>query len=317
MAEVTPKFKKLPLNDDGSLIKNGFNIKSPRQLVIVKYPKSGSTLACGNVPKILIADSEHGTDTFELDNVANLIDPDVEGKFKETKQFGWIPQTLHEMVSELYIANKMKEFWILYNLLQEERNLTIKEKYYNQLIELFDKMPFPIVNMDTITALVGISNQAALYEYNLKMKPENRKIDIKKADDYGGVRFIRSKFNEVKRFIEQMAAPFIIYSGHVGLKKKVLSKSEEDVNALDIALEGVLSVIFTSQANAVCTFKRESTGCYLDFLKQDESDLGSRNLHLSNRKLKIVESASDEDMLNHVFPLKHHWDIVYPEISFS
>lgn len=321
MAEVTIKaekkeYKRLPLDGDGKLIKNGWGIKSPRNLVIVKYPKSGSSLSICDVPKILIADSENSNEYFKPNNVANLLDANTMDKFVSTAKYGYIPQTIADLVDELKSANDMPEYWKAFNELENERDYKEKEKKYNKLIERINKMPFPILAIDTITSIVDISNTAALYEYNLGVKPESRKANIKKADEYGGVQYVRRKFNEIKRFIENNAAPFIQYHGHIGTRKKILKKSEEDITALDIALDGILSTIFTSQAHAVCTFYRDEQGCWLDFLKKEETDLGSRCLALSNRKLKIAEIMDDDDLRAGKRPITH-WNEVYSEIDFN
>lgn len=303
------EFKRLPLNEKGELIKNGWGLKSPRNLVIVKYPKSGATLSLCNVPKILIADSEKGTEYFKPDNVSMLLDDTVANQFVSTKKYGYIPQTIFDLVDEMKKANKMDDYWKAYTALENERDIKKKEVMYNALVEQINAMPFPILAVDTITSLVAISNEAALYEYNQNVKTP--KYDIKKVDEYGGSQYIRRKFSEIKRFIEQNAAPFIQYHGHVASRKKVLKKDDEDVNALDIALDGILSTIFTSQSDAVCTFFRDDKGCWLDFLKKDETDLGSRPQHLSNKKIKIADIKKDDDL----FP-KTYWEQIYPEVTF-
>lgn len=303
------EFKRLPLNEKGELIKNGWGLKSPRNLVIVKYPKSGATLSLCNVPKILIADSEKGTEYFKPDNVALLLDDTVANQFVSTKKYGYIPQTIFDLVDELKKANGMDAYWKALTELENERDIKKKEQLYNSLIEMINKMPFPILAVDTITSLVSISNDAALHEYNQNVKTP--KYDIKKVDEYGGSQYIRRKFAEIKKFIEQNAAPFIQYHGHVASRKKVLKKGDEDVTALDIALDGILSTIFTSQSDAVCTFFRDDKGCWLDFLKKDETDLGSRPLHLSNKKIKIADITKDGEL----FP-KTYWSEIYPEITF-
>lgn len=306
----TKQFKRLPLTADGKLIKNGWGIKSPRNLVVVKYPKSGSTLSLCNIPKIIIADSELGTQYFKPDNVANLLDESVADSFVKTNKYGNIPQTIFDLVDELKYANNMTEYWKKYNTLESERDLKQKEILYNELMEFINKMPFPILAIDTITSIVKLSNSAALYEYNIGVKETSKKHDIKRVDEYGGVQYIRRKFNEIKSFIEQNSAPFIQFHGHVSTRKKVLTKSEEDITALDIALDGILSTIFTAQADAVCTFYRDEKGCWLDFLKKEESDLGSRPLHLSNKKIKIADILKE----NEIFP-KTYWESVYPELQ--
>ena len=309
-------FKRLPLNENGQLIKNNVGLKSPRNLVIVKYPKSGSTLSLCDVPKVLIADSERGTSTFLPDNRTNLLDDALADKFVATKKFGFIPQTIFDLVDELKQANGMKEYWTLFNEMDNERDPRQKEELYKRLVERINEMPFPILAIDTITSITKISNLAALFELNSNIKDiAKKKEDIKKADEYGGVQHIRRKFNEIKNFIEQNAAPFIQYHGHVATRKKILKKSEDEISAVDIALDGLVSTMFTADAQAVCTFWRDEKGCYLDFTKKEESDLGSRSLHLSNLKMKIADIISDDDLRAGKRP-KTYWDQVYPEINF-
>lgn len=311
MIEEKKKYKRLPISESGELLNLGnIRIKSPRNLVIVKYPKSGSTKSMVNVPKMLIIDTENGTEDFSANNKVNLLDASIEDNFIKTKKYGYIPQAIYDVVMELYIANKMKDYWELKARFDMERDLDIKQKMYQDLLKMINEMPFPICCIDTITALVNISNKAALFEYNLNMKLENQKADIKRINEYGGVQEIRRKFGEIKRFFEQNAAPFIIFSGHIALKKKVLKKSDEDISALDIALEGVLSTIFTAQADSVCTFYRDEKGCFLDFHKKDmETDLGSRPMHLANRLIKIADLLKDDEENP-----KTYWGIIFPEI---
>lgn len=265
-----------------------------------------------NVPKMLIIDAERGTDYFPVNNKADLLDEAVEGMFEPTKKYGYIPKTIYDLVTELYQANGMKDYWELRNKFDIERNLETKEKMYQELLVQINKMPFPICIVDTITSLVNISNSAALYEYNLSVKPVSQISDIKRADEYGGVRMIRRKFDEIKRFIEQNAAPFLVYNGHIGLKKKILRKEEEEVSVLDIALEGVLSTIFTIKADSVATFYRNEKGCYLDFLKKEETALGSRPFHLSNKLIKIADLLKDGEIQP-----KTYWSAIFPEIKFG
>lgn len=314
MQELQVAYKRLPLTPEGKLIKNMFNLASPKRLVIVKYPKSGSTLSLCDQPKILVADSEDGADYFEASNVAKMIDPLVADKFISTRKYGYLPQTIFDIIDELSTANKMEKYWELYNNLRNERDIPVKEKKYHELVEFINTMPFPIVAIDTITSLVKISNSAALHEYNQGVKTP--KEDIKRVDEYGGVQYIRRKFDEIKTFIEQNAAPFIQYHGHVGQRKRILKKNDDDVNALDIALDGILSTIFTANSEAVASFYRDKGGCWLDFSKKDETDLGSRPTHISNKKIKIAELLTDDQLAKNVRP-KTYWDVIYPEIKFA
>ncbi len=312
MAEVAAPYKRIPLTPEGELIKAGADLVSPRNLVVVKYPKSGSTLSLCDVPKILIADSEEGTVTFKAANQSDLYDKSVEGKFVDTKNYGWLPQTVFELIDELKNANKMTQFWDLYTDMRKERNSELRTDKYKKVVDFINEMPFPILAIDTITSISKLSNAAALHEYNLGAKtPKN---DITKVDEYSGAKYVRAKFAEIKRFIEVNAAPFIQYHGHVAERKKILKKSEESISAVDIALSGIQSVTFTSWAQAVCTFYRDQEGCWLDFTKKDETDMGSRVLALGDRKIKIADIISHEDLMKGIRP-KTYWGVIYPEIS--
>lgn len=305
-------YKRLPLTNDGKLIESGFKLKSPRNLIIVKYPKSGGTLSMCDVPKILILDAEDGTDYFTARNVSKLIDKKLAGEFVFLKKYGYIPKTIFEVVDELNTANNMEAYWDKYNELENERDFSKKEGIYNEVLAMINAMPFPIVAIDTITSITDLSNQAALYEYNQGVKESSQKVDIKRADEYGGVQYIRRKFSEIKRFIEENAAPFIQYHGHVAFKKQTLKKNEEQMTALDIALEGLLSYSFTAKADAVCSMYRDKDGVWMDFNKQQETDLGSRPQHLANKKIKIADIMKPGETLP-----KNYWSTIYPEVNFS
>jgi hypothetical protein len=307
------KYKRLPLNNEGKLLNLGnIRIKSPQNLVIISYPKSGKTLSMVNVPKILIIDVEKGTDYFDANNKATLFDETVEGTFELTKKYGYIPKTIYDLISELYIANNMKNYWEKRAIFDSERDLVAKQQEYEELLRIINEMPFPIVVIDTIPSLIDISNNAALFEYNKAMKPDHQKADIKRVDEYGGVNFIRRKFTEIKNFIEQNAAPFIVYNGHIALNKKKLKKEDDEISVLDIALEGVLSTIFTIRADSVATFYRNEKGAYLDFLKKDETALGTRASHLSNKLIKIADIIKPGETQ----PVTY-WAEIFPEINFK
>lgn len=307
-------YKLLPLTESGELIKNNVKLQSPRNLVIVKYPKSGSTLSLVDVPKILILDTEKGTSDFGASNRVHI---NITDDYIDTPRFGLIPKGLHDVVDELYKANKMEEYWRLNNEMENTFDSTKKEGLYQDIITLVNSIPFPIVAVDTITSLVETSNTTALAEYNSNIKDKTKhRTDIKKVDEYGGARYVRRKFQEIKDFIEQNAAPFIQYHGHVGERKKIVKKSTEDVSALDIALEGIQSLTFTSKANAVCVFYRNEKGCFLDFDKRDETALGGRTLHLTNKVIKIADIVKDEDLQAGKLP-KTYWSEIYPEINFN
>lgn len=283
-------------------------------MVIVKYPKSGTTLSMCNVPKILVADAEEGTTTFKMDNATDLFDKSVEGQFVKTSHYGFLPQAIFEFVDELKRANKMKEFWELYQRMRSERDNAKRLDAYKRLIEAINDMPFPIVAIDTITSVQKLSNAAALHEYNEGIGKAHPKNDITKVDEYAGSKYVRAKFAEIKKFIETNAAPFIQYHGHVAERKKILKKDQDDISSVDIALSGLQSVTFTSWAQAVATAYRDKNGLWLDFTKKDETDMGSRVLALSNRKFKIADIVSDEDLRKGVRP-RTYWGEVYPEID--
>ena len=219
---------------------------------------------------------------------------------------------LFQLVDELKQANDMTTYWRLFNEFDDKKDKVT----YEALVKHINKMPFPILMLDTITSFIEVSNSAALHEYNQNVKPESRKTDIKRVDEYGGVRLIRRKFEEVKLFVEQNAAPFIIFAGHIAEKKKVFKKSEEDISTVDIDLEGVLSKIFTVKASAIGIFQRTNEGCFLDFTKRDESDLGVRNAHLSNKTIKIADFITSEELVQGKTP-KTYWGTIYPEIEFK
>ncbi len=307
------EFLKLPLTKEGKLIEGKFALKSPRNLVFISQKKTGKTLSAANQFKILILDCEGGTKDFgfPVNNKVDITKYHGEEGFKKTNKFGYLPMGLFQTVDELRKANDMDTYWKLFNDLDDKAD----EKSYTALLEHINKMPFPIVMIDTITTFIELSNQAALEEYNSKVKPESRKSDIKRVDEYGGVRMIRAKFDEVKRFIEHNAAPFILYSGHIAEKKKVFKKSEDDISTVDIDLEGVLSKIFTVKSTAVGIFLRNNEGCFIDFTKKDESDIGNRTAHLSNKLVKIADYISSEDLEKGKTP-KTYWSTIYPEIVF-
>lgn len=310
----TKKFSRLPLNEKGELIKGECSLKSPTNLVFISQKKTGKTLTAANQPKILIADCEGGTKDFgfPVNNQVNVLKYEGEEAFKKTNKYGWLPMGLFQLVDELKQANDMTTYWKLFNEFDDKKD----KATYEALVKHINKMPFPILMLDTITSFIEVSNSAALHEYNQNVKPESRKTDIKRVDEYGGVRLIRRKFEEVKLFVEQNAAPFIIFAGHIAEKKKVFKKSEEDISTVDIDLEGVLSKIFTVKASAIGIFQRTNEGCFLDFTKRDESDLGVRNAHLSNKTIKIADFITSEELVQGKTP-KTYWGTIYPEIEFK
>ena len=308
------KFNRLPLNEKGELIKGECSLKSPRNLVFISQKKTGKTLTAANQPKILIADCEGGTKDFgfPVNNQVDVLRYEGTEAFQKTNKYGWIPMGLFQLVDELKKANDMSTYWKLYQEFDDKKS----KDSYEALVNHINKMPFPILMLDTITTFIEVSNSAALYEYNQNVKAESRKTDIKRIDEYGGVRMIRRKFEEIKNFVEQNASPFIIFAGHIAEKKKVFKKSEEDISTVDIELEGVLSKIFTVKASAIGIFQRTNEGCFIDFTKRDESDLGVRNAHLSNKVIKLADFISSDDLEKGKTP-KTYWQTIFPEINFK
>ena len=282
--------------------------------MFISQKKTGKTLTASNQPKILIADCEGGTKDFgfPVNNQVNVLKYEGEEAFKKTNKYGWLPMGLFQLVDELKQANDMTTYWKLFNEFDDKKDKVT----YEALVKHINKMPFPILMLDTITSFIEVSNSAALHEYNQNVKPESRKTDIKRVDEHGGVRLIRRKFEEVKQFVEQNAAPFIIFAGHIAEKRKVFKKSEDDISTVDIDLEGVLSKIFTVKASAIGIFQRTNEGCFLDFTKRDESDLGVRNAHLSNKVIKLADYISADDLVKGKTP-KTYWSTIYPEIEFK
>jgi len=305
-------WRKLPLDDKGNLIKNEYSIIGPRNLVEVSFPKSGKSLTKADVPHMLVGDAEGGTDDFKMSNRVNLLTYEGDKEFVKISA-GYVHAGIFQTVDELNRANGMKKYWEIKNKFDDARTGEDKKILHGELVSCIKSMKFPIFCMDTITSVQDINNATALYEYNLGVKAENRKGNIKKADDFSGVRYTRAAFNVLKDFVEMNAAPFIIWSGHVASRKKVFKKGEEDISAVDIALDGLYSTIFTAKAQAVSIFYRNDKGCFLDFTKKEETDLGSRTPNLSNQVIKIADLLSDEEIKAYKRP-KTYWDIIYPEV---
>jgi hypothetical protein len=308
-------FKKLPLTPDGKLVAGGTLLQSPRTMVVISFPKSGKTDNMIGVPKILIGDCEDGTAYFEGTNFVNLKKFHGENPYYLTKTGGYIPAGLYETCSELYRANNMKEFNALYDELQETKDPAI----HKQLVKMINEMPFPIFVVDTLTSFIKLVYDAALAEYNSDKSPEKQKTDIKRTDNFGGAQHIRRAVEDIKAFIEKNAAPFIVYNGHIKMKKAVLKKTDEEVSVVDMALEGQLPLIFTSSSAAVATFYRDEEGCFLDFQKKSEDDRDARPRHLGNQVIKVAdlhEYAEKDGMKVLVKKGETYWNRIFPEIQF-
>lgn len=314
-AEPTPVYKKLPLTDKGMLLEKAPLLQGPRSLVIISFPKSGKTDNMCGVPNFLIGDCEDGAAYFEGSNDVDLKKFNGPHAHYKTKSGAFIPAGLYETCQELYRANNMK----LFNTLVDELKLTRSKAVHTKLVKVLQDMPFPIFVVDTLTHFIKLVYEAALAEYNEALDPSKHKGDIKRADNYGGVQYIRRAVEDIKSFIEKNAAPFIVYNGHIKMKKSVLNKSDEEISTVDLALEGTLPTIFTSHASAVCTLYRDDTGVHLDFQKKGEDDTDARPRHLGGNIIKIAdlhEFQTIDDVRSIKTKGKTYWDRIYPELKF-
>lgn len=309
-------FKKLPLDDNGDLVSSELSLESPRNLVIVSFPKMGKTYNMVNVPNFLIGDAESGAAYFKAKNRVNLLSYN-DKEFVKIGSGAYIPGGIYETVDELNAVNKMSEYWSLYARMEKENSAKEKKVLYSELIAHLQGMKFPVFVIDTITSMQELNNAAALAEYN-DSHPGQKvlKTHIKRVDEFGGVQHIRRNFAGLKSFIENNAAPFIIWNGHVAEKRRTIKKGESDISAVDIALDGILSYTFTARADSVCVMYRNEEGCFLDFTKKDESDLGSRPQHVSNKVIKIADLNKVDANGVVLEKGKTYWNKIYPELIF-
>ena len=283
--------------------------ESPTNLIITSFPKSGKTLSLINVPKILIADTEMGSKYFKARNVVHI---ENSNKFEVLKNGGYIPIGIYETVLELSKLNDMTTYWKLYNEFDFCIDIEKKKEIKKEIHKLINEMPYPIFVIDSITSIQDLNEMGALKMYNDEVSIEKRKKDIKRVDNYGGVRYIRTNFKHLKSFIEK-AAPFIIWNGHIGEKKKILEKGEQEISVADIALSGIQGITFTSKSDANCILYRDSKGVYLDFIKREETDLGSRVAHLTEKKIKIAEILTAEELQAGNTPITY-WEEIYKDL---
>lgn len=314
--EMIQVYKKLPLDERGNLFPPEKCLISPRNLVIISFPKSGKTETLVNQKNILIGDSQGGTDYFKAQNVANLLSYDGEEPFEVIKDGTFVPSGIYQTVAELNEVNNMSKYWQLYNAFKDARGKE-REKLYDEVLECILAMKFPVFAVDPITSMQKLFHDAALADYVNQFKPKQPKSSIKRVDEYGGSQYIRRTILGITAFIEKNAAPFILYTGHIKEKKKVLNKGDEDISVADMDFEGTMSTIFTQKSDANAIFYRDKNGCFLDFMKKDENtDFDSRPPHLANKKIKIADIHEFDNEGNVTKKGKTYWERIYPELKF-
>src|SRR6478736_9585272 len=144
----TREFKRLPLDDAGNLIENNCLINSPRNMVMISFPKMGKTETMVNVPGMLIGDCQGGTSYYNVSNVADLLRVDEgQNPFQQLPSGAFIPIGIYETVMELSRANNMPEYFELYKKFTDARG-TEKEGLQKDLIAFIQGMPFPIFAVD-------------------------------------------------------------------------------------------------------------------------------------------------------------------------
>lgn len=312
-------FKRLPLDSKGKLVESDeYNIISPKNAVIISVPGGGKTDNMVDIPHLLIGDCEMGSSDFHAKNRVNMRHSTLKEEHVKVRNGAYVPAGIWETVSELNKANRMGEYWKMNIALEEEKNMVEKKKRYEDMVQFLNDIPFAIFAIDTITSLQELNLDAALEEYNSRISdPAKKKTNIKRVDDYGGVQYIRRNFNGMKEFIENNAAPFILYLGHTAEKKKIIKKAAEDIDAIDIALDGVYSNIFTAKAGTVGVLYRNSDGIMVDFRYRDESGIKARPRHLGNKLVKLADLHEYDEAGNLVKKGKTYWSSLYPELRFS
>lgn len=308
------KFTKLPIDENGNLLSAEKCLLSPRNLVVISYPKSGKTDNLCNQKNILVGDTQGGTDYFQATNVVNLLTYSGDEKFKQIGDGTMVPMGIFQTVDELNRANNMKEYWRLYTTFKDARG-NERLVLYDALMEHIFAMKFPIFVVDPVTDLQTTVHEAALADYNKQFAKD--KTSIKRVDEYGGSQYIRRTLFGIKAFIEKNAAPFIIYTGHIKEKKKIINKGDDSISVADMDFEGTLSTIFTQKSDANAIFYRDKKGCWLDFQKKDEdTDFDSRPPHLANKKIKIADLHEFDPEGNIIKKGKTYWEKIYPELKF-
>lgn len=309
-------FKRLPLTADGKLIERSYQLKCPRNQVIISFPKTGKTDNMVGVKNFLIGDCEKGTRHFEGTNRVNLVRYFGKEAIVKLKSGAFIYAGIYEIVKELYRANRMEEFNLLIDQLEDD----FTGEVYGKIVKLINEIPFPIFAIDPLTSFMPLIYSTALAEYNEDVSEDKKKMDIKRVDKYGGTRFIRQALLDTKAYIEEFAAPFIIYTGHCKLTKSVIEKDDHELGTVDLNLEGQLATIFTAHAEAVAILHRNKDGVFLDYSKKGDSDTAGRPRHLGGRVIKIADLHTYAEDDNEEQYLKEkgktYWQKIYPELTF-
>src|SRR4051794_35533302 len=95
------KFNKLQLDEKGQLLPAEKSIISPRNLVIISFPKSGKTETMVNQKNFLIGDTQGGTDYFQARNSVNLLTYTGDEPYKVIKDGTFVPMGIFQTVDEL------------------------------------------------------------------------------------------------------------------------------------------------------------------------------------------------------------------------
>lgn len=320
MSEVTAESKKkipfnyLPVDANMQLIdQSAFEFASPQSMVIISAPLTGKTLSMVNMEKFMILDLYKETLYFPFckNKVSIYEEPEAE-VYVYLPDGTILTKRLYDVVMELSRANKMPLFRKLKDALSKNIPLEQKQQVFDAQKKLLNQMLFPVTVVDTLTQLQAMNFRACLHMYNSGVDPEYRKKNVRRIDKYNGTKFTRPNFFGILDFIERHASPFVIYNAHIREKKSVLEKDAEDISTVDINLEGLVSSTYTNRMGAVGIFNRTEEGCFLDFVKRIESDLGGRPLHLWNKVLKVADFTADPQVLP-----KRYWEQVYIDLTFN
>jgi hypothetical protein len=320
MSDVMEETKKmapfllLPVDANMQLIdQSAFEFASPQSMVIISSPLMGKTLSMVNVEKFMILDLYKETTYFPFCRNKVCIYEEPEDEVFVCLPDGTVmTKKFYDTVMELSRANNMPLFRKLKKTLNKNIPIEQKQKIFDAQKKLLNKMPFPVTVVDTLTQLQAMNFRACLYLYNSGVEPEYRKQNVRRIDKYNGTKLTRPNFFGILDFVEKHASPFIIYNAHVREKKSVYEKDAEDLSTIDINLEGLVSSTYTNRMGAVGIFNRTEEGCFLDFVKRVESDLGGRPMHLWNRVLKVADFTTEPKLLP-----KRYWGEVYTDLTFN